>query len=151
MVCAVWGVGVLQGWCLRCHQQRSHFQGNSHWYWWVAVTEEESHQVGESGWGLALGCYFQLQGTGAELTAKAFVHPARGRRVCLVVYVCWEMRGGRGAWERAGGREKGVWGVVELRLWPLLQGLMWKLSTDLCDFTLVLLRGPALPLTVLQW
>lgn len=110
MVCAVWGVGVLQGWCLRCHQQRSHFQGNSHWYWWVAVTEEESHQVGESGWGLALGCYFQLQGTGAELTAKAFVHPARGRRVCLVVYVCWEMRGGRGAWERAGGREKGVGG-----------------------------------------
>lgn len=42
-------------------------------------------------------------------------------------------------------------GGVELRLWPLLQGLMWKLSTALCDFTLMLLRGPALPLTVLQW
>lgn len=52
----------------------------------MAVREAENHQVGESGRGLALGCYFQLQGTGAELTAKAFEHPARGRRrVCVCV------------------------------------------------------------------
>lgn len=149
MVCAVWGVGVLQGWCLRCHQQRSHFQGNSHWYWWVAVTEEESYQVGESGWGLAHGCYFQLQGTGAELTAKAFVHPARGRRLCLVVYVCWEMRGGRGAWERAGGREKGVGGWVE----TLAPAPGFDVETEHWPLWLYprVAERPILPLTVLQW
>lgn len=57
---------------------------------------ERATRLGRSR-GLALGCYFQLQGTGAELTAKAFVHLARGRRVCVLVYVCWETRGGRGA------------------------------------------------------
>lgn len=73
----------------------------------MAVREAESHQAGESGWGLALGCYFQLQGTGAELTAKAFVHPVRGsRRVCGVSG--GKRRGGREQ-ERVGGRERERW------------------------------------------
>lgn len=55
--------------------------------------------------------------------------------------------GGEHEREQEGGKRVGRRGG----LWPLLQGLMWKLSTDLCDFTLVLQRGPALPLTVLQW
>lgn len=57
--------------------------------------------------------------------------------------------GGEHEREQEGGKRVKGWGGM--RLWPLLQGLMWKLSTDLCDFTLVLQRGPALPLTVLQW
>lgn len=70
----------------------------------MAVTEEESHQVGESSWGLALGCYFQLQGTGAELTAKAFVHPARGEEgVCTCVCVLGD--GGRAGSMRESRRE----------------------------------------------
>ena len=56
--------------------------------------------------------------------------------------------GGEGGRRRGGeeGEKRGVGGGV--RLWPLLLGLMWKLSTDLCDFTPALSRGPALPLTV---
>lgn len=67
----------------------------------MAVSEAESHQAGESGWGLALGCYFQLQGTGAELTAKAFVHSARGG----VRGEWWQKEGREGA--RESGREGG--------------------------------------------
>lgn len=58
--------------------------------------------------------------------------------------------GGEHEREQEGGKRVKGWGGG-VRLWPLLQGLMWKLSTDLCDFTLMLQRGPALPLTVLQW
>lgn len=76
----------------------------------MAVREAESHQVGESGRGLALGCYFQLQGTGAELTAKAFVHPARGRRrVCVCGGWVVVARGGEGGGARESRREGGEW------------------------------------------
>lgn len=41
--------------------------------------------------GVAPGCYFQLQGSGAELTAKAFVHPVREEEESeLCGYVCEE-------------------------------------------------------------
>jgi len=104
-------VGVLQGWCLGCHRQRSHFPGIivigiDGW-----LSERQgATRLGRAAGGLALGCYFQLQGTRAELTAKAFVHPARGGseggreggRVCVA-------RGGSRREER---REEGARGCV---------------------------------------
>lgn len=77
----------------------------------MAVTGAESHQAGESGRGLALGCYFQLQGTRAELTAKAFVHPERGEDeeeegVC--VWREWEGRREKGGGGDGGGRDTGL-------------------------------------------
>lgn len=65
----------------------------------------------------------------------------------MYLCMCVRRRGEGGEHEREQEGGKRVEGGM--RLWPLLQGLMWKLSTDLCDFTLVLQRGPALPLTVL--
>lgn len=66
------------------------------------------------------------------------------------MFVCVLVEEGRAGSmrDRAGGRERSGRGM---RLWPLLLGLMWKLSTDLCDFTPVLWRGPALPLTAVGY
>lgn len=46
-----------------------------------------------------------------------------------------------------GRREEGWRGP---RLWSLLLGLMWKLSSDLCDFTHAMRRGLDLSLSARQ-
>lgn len=58
--------------------------------------------------GPAPGCYFQLQGSGAELTAKAFVYPEREEEescVCICVWRGWLCKR-----EREGGDKKVVVG-----------------------------------------
>lgn len=85
----------------------------------MAVTTAESHRAGESGRGLALSCYFQLQGSRAELTAKAFVHPEREEGeeeveesvgcVCLCEGGGWaEESGWVGERKVGGGRDSGL-------------------------------------------
>lgn len=78
---------------------------------WLS-SRQRATGLGESGRGLALGCYFQLQQTRAELTAKAFVHPMRKRRrrrvrVC-VRRAGWAVESGReGQGKQEANREGG--------------------------------------------
>lgn len=57
---------------------------------WLSPGPEAQHNPGRArgGWGLALACSFQLQGSGPELTAKAFVQQGLEAR---------ESQGGEGA------------------------------------------------------